>query len=111
ARLIGIGQAKKLIFTAEVVSAEDALHLGGVEKVTDKQTLMPEASKMAKQIAQNGPIAIKEAKAAIDTGIETNLHTALEIEHMYYQQPITTKDRRESSNDFEQKRKPIYKGE
>src|SRR5699024_26824 len=59
ARLIGIGQAKTLIFTAEVISAEDALHLGVVENVTAKETLMPEAIKMAKQIAQNGPIAIK----------------------------------------------------
>src|SRR5699024_5707908 len=111
ARLIGIGQAKKLIFTAEVISAEDALHLGVVENVTAKETLMPEAIKMAKQIAQNGPIAIKQAKAAIDHGIETNLHTALDIENMYYQQAIPTKDRREGLNAFQQKRKPIYKGE
>src|SRR5699024_3973637 len=106
-----IGQAKKLIFTAEVISAEDALHLGVVENVTAKETLMPEAIKMAKQIAQNGPIAIKQAKAAIDHGIETNLHTALDIEHMYYQQTIPTKDRSEGMNAFQQKRKPIYKGE
>ena len=111
ARLIGIGQAKKMIFTAEVISSKDALHLGVVEKVTDKDNLIPEAIKMAKQIAQNGPIAIKQAKAAINHGIETNLHTALEIEHMYYQQTIPTKDRREGLNAFQQKRKPIYKGE
>src|SRR5699024_597853 len=111
ARLIGIGQAKKLIFTAEVISAEDALHLGVVENVTTKETLMPEAIKMAKQIAQNGHIANKQEKAAIDHGIETNLQTALDIEHMYYQQTIPTKDRREGLNAFQQKRKPIYKGE
>src|SRR5699024_12473664 len=71
----------------------------------------PEAIQMDKQIAQNGPIAIKQAKAAIDHGIETNLHTALDIEHMYYQQTIPTKDRREGLNAFQQKLKPIYKGE
>src|SRR5699024_722992 len=110
-RLIGVGEEKKLIFTAEVISAEHALHLGVVENVTAKETLMPEAIKMPKQIAQNEPIAIKQAKAAIDHGIETNLHNALDIEHMHYQQAVTTKDRREGLNAFQQKRKPIYKGE
>src|SRR5699024_10399017 len=112
ARLIAIGHAKQLIFTYHLLTAaDDALHVGVVENVTAKETLMPEAIKIAKQIAQNGPIAIKQAKAAIDHGIETNLHTALDIEHMYYQQTIPTKDRREGLNAFQQKRKPIYKGE
>src|SRR5699024_12719124 len=108
ARLIGIGQAKKMIFTAEVISSKDALHLGVVEKVTDKDNLIPEAIKMAKQIAQNGTIAIKQAKAAIDHGIETNLHTSLVIEHMYYQHTILTKDRLECINTLHHKRQPIY---
>lgn len=110
ARLIGTGHAKKMIFTAQAISADEAYRLGIVESMTTQEALVPEALTMAKRIAQNGPIAMKQAKAAIDHGIEVDLHTSLDMEHMYYQQTIPTEDRLEGLNAFKEKRQPKYKG-
>src|SRR5699024_4105193 len=72
ARLTGIVQAKKLLIAPAVIPAEDVLHLDDGENVTANEALLPEAIKMAKHTAQNAPIAIKQAKPAIDHGNETN---------------------------------------
>ncbi|ASN05597.1 enoyl-CoA hydratase [Virgibacillus necropolis] len=110
-RLIGLGQAKRLIFTGKPVSTEEALSIGLVEQLTDQESLINEAIKTAKQIATNGPIALKQAKTAIDKGIQTDLETGLTIEHVCYKETIPTKDRLEGLNAFKEKRKPEYKGE
>lgn|SRR5690625_2679447 len=109
-RLIGIGQAKRFIYTATPIDATEAFQLGLVEKVVTNDELTKETIKMAEQIAKNGPIAIRAAKTAINAGIETDLQTALNIEHLSYLQTIKTKDRIEGLQAFSEKRKPNYIG-
>lgn len=108
-RLIGIGQAKRLIYTGKPVSAEEALRIGIVEQLAEDS--VHEAIELAVQIAKNGPIALKQAKSAIDKGIQTNIETGLTIEHQCYKETIPTKDRLEGLNAFKEKRKPVYIGE
>jgi len=110
-RLIGLGQAKRLIYTAKPIRAENALNLGIVEEVAEKEQLMETALKLAETIASNGPIALQQAKTAINQGMQTDITTGLEIEHLSYQQTIPTKDRQEGLLAFKEKREPRYKGE
>jgi len=109
-RLVGRGKAKELIFTGRRVNAEEALQIGLVNAICEKDELIPEAMKMAAMICETGPIAIEQAKYAINFGLETDLHTGLAIESNAYWVTIPTEDRLEGLAAFREKRKPVYKG-
>ena len=109
-RLIGRGKAKELIFTGRRVDAREALEIGLVNKVCEPEELMGEARKMAEMICETGPIAIQQAKYAINHGIETDISTGLAIESNAYWITIPTEDRLEGLRAFKEKRKPVYKG-
>ena len=70
-----------------------------------------QALQLAQDIVKNGPIAIRMAKMAIDTGFEVDMETALKIEELCYANIIGTKDRVEGLNAFKEKRPPKYLGE
>ncbi len=109
-RLIGRGKAKELIFTGRRVDAREALDIGLVNQICEPNLLMDEAMKMARMICEGGPIAIGQAKYAIDAGLETDLNTGLAIESNAYWITIPTKDRMEGISAFLEKRKPVYEG-
>ncbi|TGB04633.1 enoyl-CoA hydratase [Halobacillus salinus] len=110
-RLIGLGRAKEMIYTAKPVEADRAYQIGLVEYMYDSQILQQEAIDLACTIARNGPVAMKQAKKAINQGYETDLESALSIEHECYKETIPTHDRIEGLQAFKEKRKPMYKGE
>jgi enoyl-CoA hydratase/carnithine racemase len=109
-RLIGRGKAKELIFTGRKVSAQEALDIGLVNKICPPESLLDECMAMASMICETGPIAIQQAKYAINHGLETDLHTGLAIESNAYWITIPTEDRLEGLAAFREKRKPVYKG-
>jgi enoyl-CoA hydratase/carnithine racemase len=109
-RLVGKGKAKELIFTGGRVDARMALEIGLVNKVCEPKDLIVECKKMAAAICENGPIAIEQAKYAINYGCETDLNTGLAIESNAYWVCIPTEDRLEGLAAFKEKRKPVYKG-
>ncbi len=109
-RLIGIGKAKELIFTGRRVNAQEALEIGLVNKICEPDKLMEECKNMAAMILETGPIAIEQAKYAINAGIETDIQTGLGIESNAYWLTIPTEDRLEGLKAFREKRKPEYKG-
>ncbi|MEI4828168.1 enoyl-CoA hydratase [Bacillus sp. FJAT-53711] len=110
-RLIGIGRAKELIYTARRISAAEAQEYGLVEHVVPAEELEEKTLEIAKQIAKNGPIAVRLAKEAITNGMQVDLQTGLQMEKQAYEGVIHTKDRLEGLQAFREKRKPIYKGE
>jgi enoyl-CoA hydratase/carnithine racemase len=110
-RLVGRGKAKELIFTGQRINAEEALRIGLVNKICDQEDLLDECKKMAAMICEAGPVAIEQAKYAINRGLETDIHTGLAIESNAYWVCIPTKDRLEGLAAFKEKRKPEYKGE
>jgi enoyl-CoA hydratase/carnithine racemase len=109
-RLIGRGKAKELIFTGRRVDAREALQIGLVNQIYDQELLLKECQKMAAMICESGPIAIEQAKYAINYGVETDLHTGLGIESNAYWVTIPTQDRLEGLAAFQAKRKPVFKG-
>ena len=66
ARLVGIGIAKQMIFTAQNINAQEALRIGLVNAIYPQNELLSEAKKLALSISKNGPNAIKNCKKAID---------------------------------------------
>ncbi|WP_163856720.1 enoyl-CoA hydratase [Paenibacillus elgii] len=110
-RLIGKGRAKELIFTARKIDAEEARGMGLVEHVTPPESLLDKALEIAGRIARNAPVAVAQAKFAIDKGFDADLSTGLAIEHNAYEVTIPTKDRLEGLEAFKNKRSPIFKGE
>jgi len=109
-RLVGRGKAKELIFTGRRVEAREALDSRLVNRICEPELLLDEAMKMADMICETGPIAIEQAKYAIDAGLETDLKTGLSIESNAYWITIPTADRLEGLAAFREKRKPVYKG-
>ncbi len=109
-RLVGKGKAKELIFTGQRIDAEESLRIGLVNKICPQENLLTEARSMAAMICETGPIAIEQAKYAINYGLETDLNTGLAIESNAYWMTIPTEDRLEGLAAFREKRKPIYKG-
>ena len=109
-RLVGKGKAKELIFTGRRVGAEEALNIGLANQICEPDQLMEECKKMAAMICEAGPIAVEQAKYAINYGLETDLHTGLAIESNAYWVTIPTEDRVEALAAFREKRKPVFKG-
>jgi len=109
-RLVGRGKAKELIFTGKRLSAKESLEIGLVNKVCPAASLLDEARALAGEILQAGPIAIAQAKYAINNGLETDIATGLAIESNAYWITIPTEDRLEGLTAFREKRKPVYKG-
>ncbi|MGA9175328.1 MAG: enoyl-CoA hydratase-related protein [Thermoactinomyces sp.] len=110
-RLVGKAKAKEWIFTAKKVTATEAERWGLANQVTPKGKALETALEWAQAIKDQAPLALAEAKFAIDRGIETDLATGLLLETKAYETLIPTKDRLEGLAAFKEKRKPRYTGE
>lgn len=109
ARLIGPNQAKEMIFTGKIISAEDARALGIVNQVFCREKLMPEVMATARALALKGRVALQAAKEAIASGLETDLATGLLIEQNAFALCMTSEDAAEGVRAFIEKRKPVFK--
>ena len=109
-RLMGLGRAKELIFTGEMISAEEALQIGLVDKVVKKDELLDEANKIAGQIAGNSPLAVGFAKKVINRGSELELPQALSYELENGIECFDSEDRVEGMSAFLEKRTANFKG-
>ncbi|HAQ07011.1 MAG TPA: enoyl-CoA hydratase [Bacillus bacterium] len=110
-RLIGEMKAKELILTARKITSEKAQVLGILTAVAARENVMAACKKLAEEILQNAPIAVRQAKYAIQQGSSTDLQTGLAIESKAYEVTIPTKDRVEALNAFSEKRKPVFTAE
>jgi enoyl-CoA hydratase len=109
-RLIGVCRAKELIFTGDIIGAEEAFRLGLVNRVVPADQLMPTAKEMAKKIATKSPAALKLAKTAINRGMQTNLESGLNYEYELYSLSLTLEDKAEGVKAFLEKRAPKFVG-
>ena len=109
ARVVGIGKAKELIYTADVIVAEEAYRIGLVNKVVAPEVLMDECMAMAKKIASKAPLAVRYAKEAINRGIETDIDTGISIEADLFGLCFSTEDQKEGMQAFLGKRNADFK--
>lgn len=105
ARLIGAGMAKQMIYTARNIKADEALRIGLVNSVVPADQLMAAAEKLAGQIAKNAPIAVANAKAAINEGLEESIEDGVKIEEKRFGECFGTHDQKEGMSAFLEKRK------
>jgi methylglutaconyl-CoA hydratase len=110
-RLIGAAKAKELIFMAKRFTAGEAWQMGLVNHLAAPGTALDAAWGWAETIKQNAPLALIQAKWAIDHGLETDLGTGLLLETQAYETLIPSQDRLEGLAAFQEKRKPRYRGE
>jgi enoyl-CoA hydratase len=104
ARLVGEGMAKQLIYTADIITAEEALRIGLVNKVVEAEGLLDEAKAMANKIAKNAPIAVKLCKAAINNGMQMDIDSAINYEAEVFGLCFSTEDQKEGMTAFVEKR-------
>lgn len=109
-RLIGAGKAKELIFSGDIISADEALRIGLVNKVVPADQLIPEARKMAKKFISKGAVALQLAKSCINEGLQVDLETGLQYEHKCFSLLFATIDQKEGMKAFLEKRKPNFQG-
>lgn len=109
-RLVGTGAAKYLIFSGEMITAQEAYRLGLVEKVCKNETLMEEVDELAKKISSNGHFAVRACKRAINLGTQLSLDDALKLELEIYDKVARSNDAEEGIVAFLEKRAPMFKG-
>lgn len=109
-RLVSIGKLKELIFTGDMISADEALIIGLVDRVVKRDELMDKALELAEKIASNSPLAIGYAKAAINKGSETELSDALDLELDLGLDCFDSADRIEGMGAFLEKRDAEFTG-
>ncbi len=110
ARLIGRNRAKELIFAARRITAHQALGFGLVNRVVARADLVPATIGLAEEILRNSPFAVRQAKWAIDQGVDLPLDQGFEKEHEAYLRAIASEDRREGITAFNEKRPPRFSG-
>ena len=108
-RLVGKGAAKYLIFTGEMISAEEAYRIGLADKVVPAEELMDSVVSMAKTIMSKAPISIKMAKHAINNGLNVDLKSGIAYEAEAYTTTFSTEDRIEGMSAFLEKRQAEFK--
>jgi len=110
ARLVGKGQAMELILTGKIISAQHALQIGLVNQVVAQGDLLKTCQNLANEIIANGPLALEYAIQAINRGLDHTLDEGLLIEADLFGKACKTKDSKEGTLAFLEKRKPDFKG-
>jgi len=106
ARLVGMGMAKQMLYTARNIDANEALRIGLVNSVVPQADLMEAALKMAGQIAKNAPIAVRACKKAVNEGMQVSIDKAVEIEEKLFGDCFETHDQVEGMACFLSREKP-----
>jgi enoyl-CoA hydratase/carnithine racemase len=109
-QVVGLSKAAELLFTGDVISAQEALRIGLVTQVVPPEELMPAAQALAKKIAANPPIAMRYMKeglrkSRLATMEEMGAYVGSSLAYLF-----TTEDHREGALSFVEKREPVFKG-
>lgn len=109
-RLIGKGRAKELLFTGDMIDAEEAYRIGLVNKIAAHQNLVETAREMANRILLRGPVAVTLCKAAVNEGMDVDLESGCAYEAEVFGLCFATADQKEGMTAFLEKRKPVFIG-
>ncbi|MEM2022623.1 MAG: enoyl-CoA hydratase-related protein [Archaeoglobaceae archaeon] len=109
-RLVGLGMAKKMVLTGEMIDAEEAFRIGLVEEVVDDEKLMERAKEIARKILEKPPLAVRYAKKALNASRNMSLLDGLRYELSLFSILFSTEDAKEGMKAFLEKRKAEFKG-
>lgn len=110
ARLVGMGMAKQLIFTAKVIRADEALRIGLVNAVYDQAALMDEANNLAQSICAAAPVAVSLAKECINKEYDMDADQAIAFENELFGRCFATQDQKDGMRAFLSKAKCEFQG-
>lgn len=110
-RAVGVARAKELALTGRIIDAHEAERIGLVSRVVPAGQAVAAATDIANEIAQRGPLAVREVKRLIDLAAETDLDAGLAAEIDASERVFSSADMLEGMNAFIEKRQPSYKGE
>lgn len=109
-RLVGLGMAKRLVLTGEIIDAETAFRIGLVDEVVEHEKLMDRAKEIANKIVEKSPLAVKIAKRALNASMNMPLREGLKYEASLFALLFSSEDAKEGMRAFLEKRKPEFKG-
>ena len=107
-RIIPLGIALEMMFTAKRIDAKEAYRIGLINKVVPLPELTPTAHQLAENICQNGPLAVRAIRQAVLRGLNMRLYEGLALESTLFKSIMRTEDK-EGITAFLQKRKPKWK--
>jgi len=110
-RAIGIARAKELALTGRIIDAHEAERIGLVTRVVPAGQAVAAATDIANEIAQRGPLAVREVKRLIDLSDELDLDAGLAAEIDASERVFSSADMLEGARAFLEKRPPSYRGE
>lgn len=108
ARIVGAGRAKELIYTCDIIKADEAYRIGLVNKVVPVETLLDEAKAIAAKIIANAPIAVKYCKDAINRGTQVSIDKAVIIEAEDFGKCFSSDDQKEGMSAFLERREKNF---
>lgn len=111
AREVGHGRALEMMLTARSVSSDEAFRIGLVNRVAPADGLLAEAQRLAREISQLAPLAIRACLQAVTKGAELPLPEGLAMEAELFASLFATSDMREGTRAFLEKRPAVFKGE
>ena len=109
-RVVGVARAKELILTGRVLTAAEAERIGLVHEVVPAGTAVARAVTVAEEIADRGPLAVRETKRLIDLAVDTEIGTGLAAELDASDRVFASEDMLEGARSFFDKREPDYQG-
>lgn len=109
-RVVGPSKAAELLFTGDVISAQEAERIGLVAKVVPADQLLPEAMAMARKIAANPPIALRYMKEGLRRSVHGSMAEMGEYVGNSLAYLFTTEDHREGALSFVERREPVFHG-
>jgi enoyl-CoA hydratase len=109
-RLVGLGTALKLLYTGDLINAEEALRIGLVDEVVPSAELMPRALALAEQIAAKSPVALRLIKEAARASVRTPLDEGQRHERTLFGLAFSSGDKEEGVKAFLEKRAPEFTG-
>ena len=110
ARLTGSGRALEMMLTGQSVSADEALRLGLVNRISEPERLLEDATALAQEIMQLAPLAIRACLESVTRGLSLPLEEGLKLEAELFSRLFATADMREGTQAFLEKRPPVFKG-
>ncbi len=110
ARRIGLARAKEMVFTGRRIFAEEALSWGLANRVVPRDQLAADTMALARDVCSNSPVGVREAKAAMDRGLEVPMQQGIELEDLAWRRAVASDDRREGIAAFNEKRDPRWSG-